>query len=439
MNKLWIVVGLTVITLTSCITGAQFNNAEDDVYYSPKANKKNPVMIPDVDVDEIMRKNPTQYGQPTNRVDDATTNPYAEMGYPAYKAQQDSLYQQYPELSGYYVNPSLMNSEQDEQARRLRNMYSGSYNGSGSWNTGLGISPWGPSFSIGYSTGFGNYGNYGGYGGYYGGYGGYGGYGNYYSPYNSWYSGYGPGWNMGWNSGWGWNGGWGSPYFGFGWGGYPYYWGGYYPYYGNIWHNHGSSNNGGGGDNSTPGPIERPRPSVGSNNPPASGNGGGSGGGVVNQNPQMIRTPSTNPATNNPAPGSWPTVKENPNMTRPLPGTNTMVPADQQTRPYTPPQGAARLENINGRPVYTAPAPSQQMRPDGGSMAPSQQQFASPQQQQPQRMRNPQQQNYQNQAPMFSPSAPPQGGGGGGRSVGGGGGGGRSSGGGGGGGVQRPR
>jgi hypothetical protein len=409
MNKLWIIVGFTVITLSSCITSAQYNNAEDDVYYSPKAgNKKNPVMIPDVDVDEIMKKNPAQYGTPTNRLDDGTTNPRAAEGYPAYRAQQDTLYQQNPELSGYYVDPSLMTSEQEEQARRLRRI-NGGYNNYNSsyWNSGVGFNSWGSGLSLG--LGYSNY--YGGYG--YGNYGyGYGGYGNsYYSPwgYNSW--GCGSGFGIGWNSGYGWGGSsWCNPFYSpyYGYGGFynnPWYGGGgyYNPYYygGNNWNNGNSGNNGGDGGTASH-PIERPRPSVGSNNPPAQNDGSG------NTNPGMTRS----------------TIETTPS-------------APVQPKTYNPAPGAARLDNINGRPVYTAPAPSRS-RPDAGNTYST----PAPSSPQPQRSFGGQSQQNNNQpAPSYSNPSPPMhqpSGGGGGRSVGGGGGGSRSSGGG-GGGVQRPR
>jgi hypothetical protein len=421
MNKLWLVVGFTTAMLSSCITTAQYNNAEDDVYYSPKAsNKKAPVMIPDVDVDEIIKKNPPQYGTPTNRIDDVTTNPYAAIGYPTYRAEQDSLYRLHPEYSGYYVDPSLTNSEQEEAARRLRRVSSG-----GNWYTGVGYNSWGwgPTLSIG--LGWGTYGR--------SGYGGYGGYGNYCDP---WYSGYGYGSGWGCNSWGGWGSSWGYPYssyynncwpnYGYGYGYYnnPYY-GGYYPYYYGNGYYGSNNNNSGGGDNS-PSPIERPRPSVGSNNPPATGSNG-----LTDQNGNMMRTtaPSMNPATSAPA------ANENPYMTRTTPAAGTAGQPQQAAQPYTPASGSARLDNINGRQVYTPPAPPVQQQPAqpsyGAQQAPVQQQRNTGGQQQQY-----QQPSYNNPAPSM-PSSPPSGGGG--RSVGGSGGGGRSSGGGGGGGVQRPR
>ncbi|MCU0442468.1 MAG: hypothetical protein MUE96_08720 [Bacteroidia bacterium] len=197
----FMVIGLMAV-LTSCITAAQFNNADDDVYYSPKKqNAKNPVMIPEVDVDEIIRKNPPQYGSPLNRIDieQVTPNPNAAAGYVIWKKQQDSLYALYPERSAYYVDPNLPNSETDEAARRERMRARNWFDGN--WNWGIGWNAWGPSFYAGYQ------------------------------PYSNW--GWNTGWgcNQGWNVGLGWNAGWGynswmNPYIGWntGWG-YNPWWG----------------------------------------------------------------------------------------------------------------------------------------------------------------------------------------------------------------------
>lgn len=206
--KVFVVVAL-MASLTSCITAAQFNNADDDVYYSPKKqNTKDPVMIPEVDVDEIIRKNPPQYGSPLNRIDleQVTPNPNAQAGYFIWKKQQDSLYALYPERSAFYVNPNLPNSETDEAARRERLRANNWFDGN--WNWGIGWNAWGPSFSVGYQP----YSNWGWNGGW----------------------GFQPGWNMGlgWNTGWGYNS-WCNPYLGWntGWGwnsgwGYNPWWGG---------------------------------------------------------------------------------------------------------------------------------------------------------------------------------------------------------------------
>lgn len=321
-NILWIFSVSVVFTLSSCISTAQFNNAEDDVYYSPKAsNRKQPVMIPEVNVDEIIKKNPPQYGQPTNRVDDVTPNPNAAEGYRAYKAQQDSLYQQDPTLSGYYVNPNLPNSESDEVARRNNRWFKRSYYSRNRWNYGLGWnSLYGPGISLGYSNfGYNNYygNNWGCNYGYY--------------PYNSW--GYSPYYYNNWNSyygcnpGFGFGYGYGNPFYNNYYGGYPGYgygygYGNYYApgYYYDNYNNSGSGNAGNQ-------PISKPRPGVGGSTPPNNGGQNGGGRGYVAP-PQ---------ATDQPQPGT------NPGNGRTNTPTN-MAPATGQT-----------LENVNGRPVYTRP------------------------------------------------------------------------------------
>lgn len=318
-NILGILSASLVFTLSSCISTAQFNNAEDDVYYSPRANnRKQPVMVPEVNVDEIIKKNPPQYGQPTNRVDDVTPNPNAAEGYRAYRAQQDSLYKKDPTLSGYYVNPNLPNSETDEITRRNNNRwFRRSFNGSrwNNWNYGLGWNSWyGPGFSVGYNNwGFDNFwgNNWGWNTGY---------------PFNSW--GCSPFYNN-WNSGFGFynpyfNNYWGNPWYGYGYGGYPHY-------YDNT--NSGSGNTGNQ-------PISRPRPSVGSSAPPVD---------ILNQ-------PNTSGGRNYQA---YPQNSSN--------AVNPAIPANSG-RSYTPTNGEQRLENVNGRIIYTRPQevapPVQTTNPD---------------------------------------------------------------------------
>jgi hypothetical protein len=325
-NILGIFSASVIFTLSSCISTAQFNNAEDDVYYSPKAsNRKQPVMIPEVNVDSIIRKNPPQYGQPTNRVDDVTPNPNAAAGYRAYRAQQDSLYQKDPTLSGYYVNPNLPNSETDESARRNNRWFRRSYVNGNRWDYGLGWnSLYGPGLSIGY--GFNN--NWGNNWGF-----------NYGSPFHSWgYSPFFNNWNsgFGWNAGFGWNSGFGcgNPFFNNYWG-YPGYgYGGYFPptYY---YPDNNSAGNGGSGNTGNQ-PISRPRPTVGGTTPPD--NSGQYNGGRNYQAPQQ--------SNEQPQPGA------NPN----------------NGRAYTPTNGQQRLENVNGRVIYTRP---QEVAPPVQTQTPS--------------------------------------------------------------------
>jgi uncharacterized membrane protein YgcG len=312
-NIFWILSASVVFTLSSCISTAQFNNAEDDVYYSPKAsNRKQPVIIPEVNVDEIIKKNPPQYGQPTNRVDDVTPNPNAAEGYRAYKMQQDSAYTKDPTLSGYYVNTNLPNSETDEINRRNNRWLNRSFNNRnrwnnwGNWNYGLGWNSWS---GIGLGVGFNNWGNNWGWNNW-----GNNNWGNNWGC-NNWGNNWG--WNdfYGCNTGWGWNNwGWGNPYHNGFWG-----WGNSPIYYNN---DRGNSNN-----NNTNQPISMPRPSVGSTAPPA--NSGGQPTNSGGRNFQATPQGNTQP---------------------PDPTTPT-----NYGRQYTPANGEQRLENVNGRTIYTRP------------------------------------------------------------------------------------
>jgi hypothetical protein len=341
-NSLFIIFILGVMSISSCITTAQFNNAEDDVYYSPKAsNKKQPVIIPEVDVDEIIKKNPPQYGQPTNSIEEVTPNPNAAAGYGAYRMQQDTLYAQNPRLSAYYIDPNIGNSAETEEADRLRKMYSNNYS---NWNVGIGLGWWGPMFSIGY----GNYNN-----GYYG-YNGCNnwGYGNYYSPYNYGY-GYGYGGYCGYNNFYNpWYGGYGynSPWYG---GGY------YYPGY---WNNgyYYDNNNGGNNSNSGNQSISRPRQAVGNTTPPANADNGGR---------SSVGSTSTNSSG-----GRYTAPQTNINNT----GTETMQPNTNGGRAtsnsnYKPATQGQTLETVNGRQVYTRPAQTQQQtQQNNNNQAPTQ-------------------------------------------------------------------
>lgn len=325
-NSLWIILILVVAGLSSCITAAQFNNAEDDVYYSPKAsNKKQPVMIPEVDVDEIIRKNPPQYGTPTNRIDDdQTTNPLAAQYYPLYKAYQDSLNVQNARTSSYYVDPEQATPSETQEAERLRRMYSGN---SSNWNVGVGLNWWGPTFSIGY----GNYNNgwnngYYGYNGFYG-YDGYCGYNGYYAPFAGPYY------------GWGYGGYYNScftPYYGWGYNNYGCgngYWGGSHPDYRNT--NTGNQS------------ISHSRQSVGNTTPPANSNGGRSS---VNTNTNAGSGQYVAPATGQ-------------SHTEQPPQPAVQSTGRSGVSGYTPASNAQTLENVNGRQVYRRPAEVQQQAP----------------------------------------------------------------------------
>jgi hypothetical protein len=311
-NNLWIILISVVITLSSCITAAQFNNADDDVYYSPKAsNRKQPVMIPEVDVDEIIRQNPPKYGEPTNRLDEEySPNPMASMYYPIYRSfPQDTTYQQNPRVSTY-IDPSLATQSETEEAAYLRQMYSDNSN---NWNVGLGLSWWGPTFSVGYS----NYNN-----GYYG-------CDPYYYPYG--YPSYGYGYGYGYNNYY-------NPYY---YGvGYSWYGGGYcYPPT-HVTPHHENTNTG----------ISRRRPTVGSYTPPAN----------TGRNTEGSSESSTNGRYIAPA----------------LPGSESQ-PASQgrsgraNTPTYTPSAPQQRLENENGRQVYRRQAETAQPAPQSTETNPT--------------------------------------------------------------------
>jgi hypothetical protein len=333
-NNLWIILVSVVVTLSSCITAAQFNNADDDVYYSPKTStRKEPVMIPEVDVDEIIRQHPPQYGNPTNRLDDEVyTNPMAAVYYPAYKSYQDTLNFQNARVSAY-VDPSQATQSESQEAEYLRQMYSGKQS---NWNVGVGLSWWGPTFSVGYSSNP-YYNNY--YDPYYG----YGGYG-----YNSYgYNGYGYGYNSYYNPyyyGWGY-GGWYTPWYGYG-------CGGYYPWYG-----YGCNDNHGNSSNSGNQPISHPRPGVGSNTPPVNAGRG-------NVSPDNTPANSSAIGTN----GRYAAPALPGRTTQPMEGTAQPTGRSNNFN-YTPSTPQQNLQNVNGRQVYTRPVPVDRPAPENSGVS----------------------------------------------------------------------
>jgi hypothetical protein len=339
-NHIWILFASVALTLGSCISAAQFNNTEDDVYYSPKAsNTKQPVIIPDVDVDEIIRQNPPKYGNPTNRVDDDRyINPNAAMGYATYKAQVDSMQAMQNQRYSAAVDPSQYTTA--DEAYQLRSWYHDRpYQNN--WNVGLGWNFWGPSISVGYGRGFNNR---------------WGWNNGWNDPF--WNTGWGWnnrwGWNNGWNdpfwnSGWGWNNGWNDPFCNTGWGWYDPYWNNGWGW---GWNRPWGWNNGYWNDNRTAQPsgnqpIQMVRPGVGNNTPPASNDG-----------------------RSNPAPGtiSSPGGRANSQFVAPNTPANNGTPAapNNSSAPYYPSGGgrAASLENRNGRVIYTPP--TQPAQPPAG-------------------------------------------------------------------------
>lgn len=193
-----------VLLLASCGSSkGPLSVVEDDVYFNKKEAAKNAVLVPEVDVQDIIKKNPPQYNKQiqepnynSQSFDDSNINPNAAAQYPSYRAAQEQ--QQYEEQ---FLNTTAYADEPEEadEATRLRMQYNGSYDNYYTTNNY-------------YNDGFNN-------------------------GWNNWNSGWGytPGLNIGWNNyagwnvGWGWNMGWRN--------GWAYGWPHYNPYGGwNNWY-----------------------------------------------------------------------------------------------------------------------------------------------------------------------------------------------------------
>ncbi len=180
---------ISAITLISCNTPqGVLNSVEDDVYFSRKATSSSPRYVPEVDVNEIIKKNPPQYGegreiepeyQPNNyNYNSGTdyTNPNAASGYQRYKAEQDALQQDEQNNNDQFLStvPYSGYEEEASEASLLRRQYAGNYGGyfarpsrynswarpslSIGWNmfTGFGVGMgWGNGFNTGWNTGYG--------------------------------------------------------------------------------------------------------------------------------------------------------------------------------------------------------------------------------------------------------------------------------------------
>lgn len=325
------------ITMTSCnAPQGVLNRFEDDVYFSRKAAGGKPVYVPEVDVNEIIKNNPPQYGNGNQLEEDVQpnqyndgrdyTNPNAAEGYKRYKeAQQRENEEAAVNNDGFLSTvPYAGYEEEASEASLLRRQYAGNYGGyfarPGRFNR------WGrPGLNIGWNT------------------------------FTGW--GVGFGWNNGWNKGWnsGWNTGWNTGY-GFGWPHYnnfydpfwgnsywcsPYNnfynpWGfntwGYNPWVYNPWGGYYGYNNwfgwhrphhyvGGWGqhqfENNTPNRVYRPRGDGAGSNMPRSADGG------------RVAMPR---------------------------GGQTQTPQPNQGRTVLPKSGnEAQLINRDGQPVYVAP------------------------------------------------------------------------------------
>lgn len=186
----------TTLLFGSCALLNQPATADDDVYFSGSSTLSSGLQkIPTLDLDKIKRENPSLID--TNKPSgynnyEETENPRAVLGYPAYKAEQDSIYKQHPEYSGYYqpysIPPFSLREEylrlraERRQQRRLARINNRNFNGYNSfYNNGFdnwGFNNWGmKSF---YNPWFGNSG---------------------WGFNNNW----GPSFNFGWNSFNGWN------------------------------------------------------------------------------------------------------------------------------------------------------------------------------------------------------------------------------------------
>lgn len=159
---------------------------EDDVYFSKKAaNDKAPVYVPEVDVKEIIKANPTQYGNeeeqtPTStnfNSDNSNVNPNAAAAYPSYRAALDARNNEETETQNQFLNTIPYEEDGAADAQRLRMQYAGSF---------------GNYFGNGFGMGFGDP--------FWGG--------------NAWNSGFNLGWNNQFGWGMGFNSGWGNPYWG---------------------------------------------------------------------------------------------------------------------------------------------------------------------------------------------------------------------------------
>lgn len=192
----------TAFLLSACTTMNTQGTADDDLYFSKSVSNTNNgyKKIPTADIEKIKRDFPSRVDTTRpgsyNTDDNFTANPRAVLGYPAYKAAQDSIYKKHPEYSGYYQPYSmppfslrdeyLRQKAERRQQRRLARINNRRYVGYNNFNSG-------------FNFGFGGYG-----------------YHNFHNPwfgnmgygYNNW----GPSINFGWNNFGGWNSGIGFGY-----------------------------------------------------------------------------------------------------------------------------------------------------------------------------------------------------------------------------------
>lgn len=334
VNKLLTVLIGSLLMASCGVSQNVLNQVEDDVYFSKKqqANGKD-VYVPEVDVNEIMKNNPPQYGNgkpnetpteiPQSYQGYDNTNPNAAAGYQKYlESQQGS--NNYQTSSNNNNGGNILTSPQPQYNQNQyydnqlygNNPYVNSYN----WNTGNYSPFWGssyytPSFNMGWNTysgvGFGwSFGRR---------------YRNnrfwfYNDPFYSW-NGYNNFCNPYFNNYWGY-----SPYNGFNpyWGN-PYAWGGYYGWNNwNPYYYYPSTGNHSDNSNSTP-RVQTPRNDAGSSMP-RTGN--------------IAQQPNTGTS-----------------------GQTPVTPLPSGQRAAMPRTNQGQLVNQNGQQIYVAPEQYRQTAP----------------------------------------------------------------------------
>lgn len=418
--KMYTAIIVSLLTMAACGSSkSALSSDDDDVYYSKKESSQQTTYVPEVDVQELIKKNPPQYNKqyeaPSSyRTDESSNNninPNAALQYPSYRAARDAEQQQEAESQTSFLTTTSYAGQEDEaaEAARLRMQYGGVYNDYSTtnyygtnwdnswnnWNGGWNNAIWGgPGINIGWNnfTGWGV------------GIGWNTGWGWGYDPFwrwnNPWYGwgydpfwGWGGGWNSwcgpGWNNGWGWNN-----------------WG---------WRNQCNNNWGHNGfveraqapqqrvrqmpGSSLPGTSPERRQAIGGQMQQAQGSGtevqnrapiprSGNEAQLINRNGQQIYVAPEQYRT--PAPRSYSTYQKSEQQAE---AARQATPRPTYTAPQTPATGYQRPGN--GQPSST-PAPSNQR----GSNVSRSYQYS------PQRQNTNSNNNNQEQQPSFRRQAP---------------------------------
>lgn len=131
---------VSIITLLSCGSArVGLNENEDDVYHSRRESRGKDVYVPEVDVDEIIKKNPTQYDttQPVKQnpiyLESAVAGVASQNNTFSYKSNTTTIEQE--PTNTYVFNTTNYNENADEftEAERLRMQYGNVYDNFG-WN-----------------------------------------------------------------------------------------------------------------------------------------------------------------------------------------------------------------------------------------------------------------------------------------------------------------